>query len=200
MITSLKIILDFGHDGAGNYNLGLASGPYSQLAVTDLYASYFCDSLDHYGIRYSVVDTRRAPGLTAEDRLKSIGVGELGLVLSTGWHERPKQRIGSQVSFYGKDGLKIAEELLDALFEWGTCTCFGHVRNYPREEVLFKDLASLCIKIEPFPLNALLYRDYLQRLKPLGFELGRFFYEWITGYSPAILNRPQGIRDRAKAF
>lgn len=176
-----------GRYSRGNYALGL-----NELDVIDGYFPTIIEELEAESIRYEVMETRDRPGTPAESRQKHVPPFSLVLHLRAGWFPTtkaiPKTNL-TTISYGGQRSRILAEEMADAVGQWGTCWAFGHRIGNPRvvdNDPLLLVEETKAVAIEPFALNGADAPEYLKRLPQLGSVIGRAVADHLKTREQAI--------------
>lgn len=178
-IHSVLIVPDLGHGGTGRYDRGRSIGRFSELDVIDGYVPTFVEELDHDGIRVSVMPTRSSPGVALPARPHLVEPNQLVIHCCAGWGDFgdrvPALKNITRVH-YGDGGKEPAEEISEAVSEWGQCYVYGHRTANPlgrKEDPVIRVKGSIGVRIEPFLLDGPDAETYLAQLPRLGVALGR---------------------------
>lgn len=186
MIHEILIIPAYGHsDDDGNWTPGHTIGKYHEVDLIDSYVASMIEEFEYAKIRYSVVNTRKHPGIRESARAALVEPNRLVLHCQLGW--AGKERKG-QISdnwscvYYNQDtSFNIARKVSETIGQWGKCTCFSHAERKPRKvEDAILD-SALAITIEPFALNLPGVDDYAMRLRPLGREIANVITAYLEG-------------------
>ena len=181
---SVLVVPAHGHcDADGRYDHGRRYGRFSQMDVVDGYMHSLIDELDGDGVRHEVMPTRTHPGVCAQDRPRFVEANHLVLHLCAGFSQDPPKTKNMTSVYYGSPQARdIAEEISEAIAEWGHCYVWGHKTANPQlsSDPLLQVKGSLGVRIEPFVLNGPDSDLYLAKLPQLGTCIGRALVGYLT--------------------
>lgn len=182
-IHEIIIIPGAGHFAPGVFDRGHVTERYCEYELVHKYAATLIDELDNSKIRHRVVNTKKAPGTSAENRFNLVTENSLAIELKIGWNEKKAKEVDNiSRLFYGPTvPHKLAAGLADVMGHWGLLYVYGHKRGNP--------LATKHpgIVIEPFLLNGANADEYAKRIDKLGHDLASFLSEYLKSRSDNAL-------------
>ncbi len=167
-LHEFRLIPSAGHYGPGVFDRG---GEHKNLAEVDLVDRYVLplkDELEQEGIRFSISPTRKAPGISLEDRTNLLE-HIMPITCAMGFSRATKIKPSYNIStiYYGEDAPKRLYTLLsEVVGHWGALYVHGH-------KTAGAQPGGRGIRIEPFMINGPNVQEYARRLDRLGRDIGR---------------------------
>lgn len=177
--------------------LGEQHNGMTQSDFVELYFHPLCEELAIENIAYDVaeeVTPLQAEGLVVPEFT-------MVLILSSAWMVKPpRDGLGNitQTMFTQPNSKKLAEELGEAVAEWGHCYAFGHRAAKPRKLAadapkIFSRPQTKAVAIEPIAVNGPDVPCYLARTKELGEVLGRAVAGHLKARGQAVTHVPLNL-------
>ncbi len=196
-IHEIVLIPSAGHLGPGVYTRGHTVRAMAEVDLVDQYVRSLVDELDQSSIRYSIVPTRKAPGVEPGRRYDGTAeVNSLPILCTVGWDKSVHKSGGTNISAIRcspKVGSSLASGLVETMAHWGALYVHGHRRSNPTV-----DDTVAGIVLEPFRINGPDAEQYAAKLDKLGRDLGRFIADYCLGKNtgtairaPSLLRRVQ---------
>jgi hypothetical protein len=204
-VHEILIVPAYGHSTDRDlWDRGPAVGSVTGLDVVDAYVSALIEELDAEGIRYRVLDTRTSPGIRESERWQHVEANSLVLhCLASGLPDgkKPVNKKNQTEVWYGGDrSLTLADEMCEALAQWGHCYVFGHRTANPRHDGkthLLNAPETKALAISPFWINGPDAPDYLERLNELGQTIARCLADHLTSKGHAQVYPPRAAKPGA---
>lgn len=163
--NELNVLFEWGHSPDG-YDRGPDIGNLTCLESIDSYGLPLVEELEAIGTRFRRYMQRKRPYVKPETHDRS-----LTLICGCGYQLKNKHTRNISSVSYTKGTFEIAEILGEVLSEWGGICVYGHRCRNPLE--IESPYLGAVIRVEPFILNAPNVREYMPRMKNLGWDLAR---------------------------
>lgn len=185
----IYVLPGHGHLGKGaDYDRGEAINLIAEAEIIDGYVRTMVEEFENERLRYTLIETRKAPGFSLPERLAQIPQESLVISCHVGWNTKKAIMNMSQVLYNFHEIKTLAEKLSYTSSQWGRRVSWTHSDGGPRqhhkEALALKD--SLVVEIEPFLLNLEGGYEYCKHLASLGKELGETIAIWVKSKNQNI--------------
>ena len=198
-IHQVLLIPAYGHStDTGEFDRGRVHDGIAEVDVIDGYMPALMDELDCESIRFRTLETRSRPGVKEKDRPLAVESLSLVVVCGAGWLDKKvvKGKNVSTVTFGQKSSFQLADEVAEAIGQWGACYVFGHKTANPREDNESKLLNvedTKAVLVEPFGINGPDVREYMKKLDQLGVCIARAIADHLHSRGQAKTHSPLAI-------
>lgn len=203
LIHEIVVVPGAGHLGPGDYDRGYTTERLAEVDLVDNYVYGMLDEFDQAGIRNRILPTRKAPGVSAEDRARDIFPNSLILHCKVGHDSAAKRgRVltanMSTVGFNNGEANGLAKEVGEVLAHWGKLYAFKHrgggvVVN--STDPLLSIPGTWGLRLEPFRINGPDAEIYARFLTQLGRDIGRFIADFCRARKDSAAVIPTTIAE-----
>jgi hypothetical protein len=194
-----SILLEPGHGyfEAKKYGQGHTSGHLVETEVVDNYIAGICEELDLEGIRWHILETRKSPGLTDQQRAERCQPGMLILSCHAGWNDADA-KIGTSTAYFGnQESEELAQRLAKTMTEWGRGVTWLHAQGVAeKKETPILTVANVSVELEPFAVNDQSSMQYAAAAEKLGRAVGKTVAQYAKSVSPALGYHPIRCREK----
>lgn len=183
-IHEILIVPAYGAGGHEGWLTGATWGHVHEVDIVDSYVATLCEELERRRMRFSVMPTRKMPGIAIDDRPKHVNKNQLVIHCRAGWEERQEVRTrnSSQVVFGAHVLIKLPRILSEVLGNWGQLYTHGHEERKPsrdRHSPLLNVEDVPAVEIFPFCVNGPNIDVYAKRYRELGHDIAWGLQEFL---------------------
>ena len=193
-----KIIIDPGY-GYSDTNGKFTAGPCHERMIgwelCDAVVNGLVEELTLEGISFDVLPTRKAPGLTPDQRAERMDLGAIVVAVAMG-HGQPISGSRTGFSALSKD---LATKVHKAMMTWGKTITFLHadLGCKPDKKLYPTAQAVEIVEIAPIVVDAPGAFDSANKLEALGRELGRVIAKHAKEGNPHLGVRFAQAREKS---
>lgn len=185
----------------GKYSRGHDIGWTAEVDLVDAYVSYLADTLEQEGIRHTLLNTRKYPGIPDSSRAQAINVNTLVIHCAVGFHKNFENVAldanVSRVFYHLSSTYTLARDLAEAVGQWGELTVHGHRAGkaaQDRQDALLFPEGSQGVRVEPYLINGPSVAEYTKHMARLGRDLGNTIAAYCREVNQGVQHRTAVIR------